>query len=65
MAKVKIESVIEQLDHQMRRALEATLNEHFPNQQFDIRSVFRTFKRQVSRKCSTWENVNDGCVEKD
>lgn len=65
MAKIKIEEVIDHLDRELRRALEATLNEHFPNQSFDARSVFRTFKRQASRKCSTWENVPDQYINKD
>lgn len=64
MARVKIESVLDHLDRDLRRALEATLREHFPNQNFDSRSVYRTFKRQAYRKCSTWENVPDNCVEK-
>jgi hypothetical protein len=49
----------------MRRALEATLKEHFPDSNFDTRAVFRTFKRQVNRKCSTWESIPDNLVEKD
>ncbi len=65
MARIKAEEIIDHLDYHLRRALDKTLKEHFPNQNFDIRSVFRTFKRQVSRKCSTWENVPDHYVEKD
>ena len=65
MAKVKVEEIIDHLDREMRKALEATLIEHFPNQDFDTRTVFRTFKRQVYRKCNTWENVPDKYVEKD
>jgi hypothetical protein len=65
MAKVKIEDVVDHLSTEFRRALEETLNEHFPNQNFDSKDVFRTFKRQVYRKCSVWENVPDQYVEKD
>ncbi len=65
MARIKIEDVFSHLDNQIRRALEATLNEHFPNQNIDPRNVFRTFKRQVSRKCNTWENIPDNFVEKE
>ncbi len=65
MAKIKIEDVVDHLDSEFRKALEATLKEHFPNQSFDTRSVFRTFKKQVYRKCSVWENIPDQFVEKD
>jgi hypothetical protein len=65
MAKIKVEEVLDHLDHDLRRALEATLKEHFPNQSFDTRAVFRTFKRQTNRKCNVWENVPDQYVEKE
>lgn len=65
MAKIKIEDVVAHLDSEFRKALEATLKEHFPNQTFDTRTVFRTFKKQVSRKCRTWENIPDKYIEKE
>jgi len=65
MARVKIEDIIDHLDSEMRRALEATMKEHFPGQSFDNRAVFRTFKRMVYRKCNIWENVPDDYVEKE
>lgn len=65
MAKIKIEEVVDHLDHEFRRALEATLKEHFPNQSFDTRAVFRTFKKQVYRKCNVWEDIPDQLVEND
>jgi hypothetical protein len=65
MAKIKIEAILDKLDYEMRRALKATLEEHFPDSDFDTRAIFRTFKKQVYRKCSTWERVPDNLVEKD
>ena len=64
MAKINIEEIIDHLDSEMRRALEATIKEHFPDQDFDTRSVFRTFKRQVDRKCDTWEEVPDEFIKR-
>lgn len=65
MARIKIEQVVDRLDSELRKALEATVKEHFPNQSFDQRAVYRTFKKQVARKCNYWENVPDNCIEKD
>lgn len=65
MAKVKIEEVVDHLSHEFRRALRATLEEHFPNQVFNEYEVYRTFKKEVYRKCSTWENIPDRYIEKD
>jgi hypothetical protein len=64
MALVKIEDVIDHLDSEIRKALDATLRQHFPGQSFDSRAVYRTFKRMVYRKCSVWEEVPDSIVEK-
>ncbi|MFA6200151.1 MAG: hypothetical protein WC679_07110 [Bacteroidales bacterium] len=65
MAKIKVEDVIDYFDNDIRKVLESTLKEHFPNQSFDTRAIFRTFKRQVRRKCHIWENVPDKYVQKD
>ena len=65
MAKIKIEEIIEHLDSELKRALEDTLKECFPNQDFDARVVFKTFIKQVSRKCGSWENVPDRFVKKE
>lgn len=63
MAQVQIEEVVDHLSLEFRRALEETMKEHFPNQNFDSYAVFRTFKRQVYRKCSVWETVPDKNVK--
>lgn len=65
MARVKIEEIIEQLDSDLRKALRDAVRQVIPNVDFDDRRLFREFVRAVRRKCSTWETVNDGFVEKD
>ena len=65
MARVKIEEIIDHLDREIMKSLEATCKKHFPNQEFNSRDLFRTFKKEVYRKCSTWERVPDRYVEND
>ena len=65
MAQVKIQSVIEHLDSQMRSALEATVNEVIPDAEVDRYALYRAFVRAVGRKCNTWERVSDNYVEVD
>ncbi len=65
MARIKIEDVVDHLDSEFRKALEAILQQHFPDKSFDSREVFRTFKKMVYRKCSVWEDVPDDLVEKE
>lgn len=57
MAKVKIEEVVDHLDLEFRKALQATLREHFPDQAFNARAVFKTFKKEVYKKCNDWESI--------
>lgn len=57
MAKVKIEELIDHLDRELRKALQATLREHFPDQDYTVRSVFKTFQTEVGKKCNVWEEV--------
>lgn len=63
MANIKIEEIIEHLDCEIIRALDETLRIHFPNQVFDSRIVFKTFVKEVYRKCNIWESVPDQYVE--
>jgi hypothetical protein len=63
MVKIKIEKVIDKLDSQIRKALVQAVTEHLPDAKFDERELFKSFKKAVVRKCSTWETVPDNAVE--
>jgi hypothetical protein len=64
MARVKIESIVEHLDSEMRNALEEAVKELAPESNVDGYGLFRAFVRAVGRKCSAWECVPDHYVEK-
>lgn len=57
MAKVNIEEFVDHLDLEIRKALNATLREHFPDQDFNSRKVFKTFQHEVVKKCNSWESI--------
>ena len=63
MARVKIEEIVDHLGSEFRKALADAISKEIPNAQFDQYQIFRTFKRAVGRKCSTWETVPDHYVE--
>jgi hypothetical protein len=65
MAQVNIEQIVDQLSSEIRKALAATIREHAPDCAVNDHAVFRTFRRQVGRKCSTWETVPDQFVIKE
>jgi hypothetical protein len=62
MAQIKPEEIVDHLDSEMRRALEAAVKEVIPEAIFDPYALFRSFKRHVYRVCSVWENVPDKSV---
>lgn len=53
MAKVNIEEIIDHLSSEMRRSFRDSVNSVIPGATFDERKLFRRFKREVRRKCST------------
>jgi len=63
MAQVKIESILEHLDHELRAALDETVRQHFPGATYNAHAMYKDFVRIADRKCSTWETVPDGCVQ--
>jgi hypothetical protein len=65
MARVKIESVVEHLDSELRGALRDAVYATILNARFDERALFNAFVRAVGRKCSTWERVPDHYVADD
>lgn len=63
MAKVDIEEIIDHLSSEMRRSLKDSVNKVIPGATFDERELFKQFKREVRRKCRTWEDVPDRYVD--
>lgn len=57
MAKIQTVEVIDHLEDQIRKALAETLREHFPDQEFTARAVYKTFIKQVDKKCNSWEDI--------
>jgi len=64
MAQIEIEKIIDYLDRDLRKALGAALLQLAPDANIDERQLFREFRRQVRRKCSTWETVPDQYLQK-
>jgi len=65
MAQVKIEQIVDHLSSAMRRVLEAAVRTNIPQANFEPFELFREFRREVGRKCNTWETVPDEYVEAD
>lgn len=63
MARIRIESIVEYLAHDMKNSLESAVKEQLPNATIDKNSLFRSFKKAVGRKCSKWMAVPDNYVD--
>jgi len=63
MAQVNIAEIVDHLSSEMRRALDAAVQEVAPKAGVDPNDLFRAFKRAVGRKCNTWEQVPDRFVQ--
>lgn len=57
MAKLNIIEVIDHLEDDIRKSIDATMREHFPHQEFNSRAVYKTFKKQIDKRCNAWEAV--------
>ncbi|RJE90709.1 hypothetical protein D3P07_00980 [Paenibacillus sp. 1011MAR3C5] len=63
MARIKMEEIVDHLSTEMRKALSEAVKSNIPGVQFDEYQLFREFKREVRRKCNTWERVPDNYVD--
>jgi len=63
MARVNMEEIVDHLSSEIRKALALTVRDEFPDADFNERALFRKFRRNVGRKCSTWEYVPDQYVD--
>lgn len=64
MASVKMEEIVDHLSTEVRRALENSVRQVAPDARIDSYELFRAFRREIGRRCSTWEKVPDHYVEK-
>lgn len=57
MAKINIQEIIDHMENDMRKSLDATMREHFPDQDFNSRAVYKSFLKQVNKRCRIWETI--------
>ena len=64
MAEVRIEHIIEHLDHDIRRALEDAVSRVLPGATVDCSELYRELRNAVGRKSTTWVKVPGTDVKK-
>ncbi len=64
MPQVNVEHIVDHLSNDMRKALEAAVNEVMPDAEVDAYELFRAFRRAVARKCGGWQNVPEQFIRR-
>jgi hypothetical protein len=62
MAQIDVEGIINDLDREFKKALSKSVSEVIPDAEFNESELFRRFKREINRKCHSWETVSDQYV---
>lgn len=65
MARIKMEGIIDYLERDLQRALEATVRSDAAHSEPDARRLFEQFRDNVRRQCRDWERVPDRFVDAD
>jgi hypothetical protein len=65
MARIKLEGIIDYLERDLQRALEATVRADAAHSEADARRLFEQFRQNVRRQCRDWERVPDRFVDVD
>jgi hypothetical protein len=62
MAQVQLDEVIDHLSVEVKGALRDAFNEVLPGVNVNVDAFYRSFKKNVYRRCSVWEQVPDTYV---
>lgn len=63
MARINIEEIIDYLSSEMKKSLRDSVKSVIPEATFDEKELFKQFKKEVRKKCHTWESVPDRYVD--
>ena len=65
MARINVEKVVDKLADELKASLKSAVNTVAPDSNIDIHSLWREFKKQVTRNCKQWEQVESTAVDTD
>ena len=65
MARINVEKVVDKLADELKASLKSAVNTVAPDNNIDIHSLWKEFKKQVTRNCKQWEQVESTAVDTD
>lgn len=57
MAKVKISGFIEEMEAELKKAIELALIRNLEEGTYDSKAIIKTFKTQFIDRCNSWESI--------
>ncbi len=63
MARIHMEGVVEELERNFTRTLNAMLDEIVPGNTLDEKTIMRSFRSKLDRGFDRWERVPDRYVD--
>lgn len=64
MARIKVDEVLQSLEHDLRVALARAVQATISAANFDEHELYRRFCSEAYRQCRIWETVPDRYVER-
>jgi hypothetical protein len=63
MARIDMESIIDELDEKFERVLKSVFDELVPGNTLESHQIMRTFRMRLERGFGHWEHVSERCVD--
>ena len=65
MARIKLAEIFDQLNPQLRQAMDDAVERAVPGAEIDRAKLYREFRLAVNRRVKAWENVPNSAVDAD
>lgn len=65
MARINLEKVFDRLDYELKSSLKSAVNNVAADKNIDIQVLWKEFKKQISKNCKQWEQVENSAVDTD
>ena len=65
MARINVEKVVDKLADELKASLKSAVSTVAPDCNIDIHILFKEFKKQVTKNCKQWEQVENTSVDQD
>jgi hypothetical protein len=65
MARINVEKIVDKLADELKASLKSAVSTVAPDSNIDIHLLFKEFKKQITRNCKQWEQVESTAIDTD